>query len=116
MEYVTLNSWPVLLLPVKIGAVVSTGYGAGLTIAWQRRKLERTAIRLLIRKNSEVKEVEKQAVQQIAKLQSELGDLVVKVVPLNSDDWNALEKLTAAHKQLRSIDVAALGQEQLPLK
>ena len=54
-------------------------------------------------------------IEELNKLQDTLGALITKVVPDNDGEWEALEKMTAAHKQLRSIDRTPLSQQKLPL-
>jgi len=52
-------------------------------------------------------------VNTLNKLTAELGLLVMEVQPTNDGEWEALEKMTTAHKQLRSIDRTPLGQKPL---
>ncbi len=52
-------------------------------------------------------------VEALNKLTDGLGKLVTDVKPDNDGEWEALEKMTAAHKQLRSIDRTPLGQKKL---
>ncbi len=40
-----------------------------------------------------------------------LGELIVSIEPANPHEWDAMEKLQAAHKQLRSIDITELIEE-----
>ena len=54
-------------------------------------------------------------IERLNKLQAELGELITTVVPDNDGEWEALEKMTTAHKQLRSIDRTPLGQQKLNL-
>ena len=50
-------------------------------------------------------------VKEIEDLTSQLAQIVVTAVPKTPADWDALEKLTAAHKQLRSIDILSLVEK-----
>jgi len=52
-------------------------------------------------------------VKKLNDLSSELGKLITEVLPKNDGEWEALEKMTTAHKQLRSIDRTPLGQQPL---
>jgi hypothetical protein len=54
-------------------------------------------------------------ITKLNKLQTDLGELITTVSPDNDGEWEALEKMTAAHKQLRSIDRTPLSQQKLPL-
>lgn len=54
-------------------------------------------------------------VEQLNLLQNELGRLIITVTPDNAGEWEALEKMTAAHKQLRAIDRTPLSQSKLQL-
>jgi hypothetical protein len=47
-------------------------------------------------------------IKQIEDLTKELGELVVNLEPTTPQAWDAMERLQAAHKQLRSIDIAEL--------
>ena len=52
-------------------------------------------------------------VERLDKIQRELGELLVEVQPDNDGEWEALEKMTMAHKQLRSIDRTPLSQQRM---
>ena len=52
-------------------------------------------------------------VKKLNELSNELGKLVTDVKPTNEGEWEALEKMTTAHKQLRGIDRTPLGQQTL---
>ena len=54
-------------------------------------------------------------IEKLNQLQADLGELIVTVNPDNDGEWEALEKMTTAHKQLRSIDRTPLSQQKLPL-
>ena len=54
-------------------------------------------------------------VQELDAIQDKLAKLLVYVTPGNRGEWEALEKMTAAHKQLRSIDRTPLSQVRLDL-
>jgi hypothetical protein len=47
-------------------------------------------------------------VKKIEELTKEMGKLVTEIEPRKPAEWDAMEKLTAAHKQLRSIEIADL--------
>ena len=47
-------------------------------------------------------------VKEIQDLTTQLGNLVVGLEPKIGADWDAMEKLLAAHKQLRNIDIEGL--------
>ena len=57
----------------------------------------------------------KEQITQISLLTQEVGNMVKKLEPETSPEWEALEKLTAAHKQLRSIDIQAISQQKMDL-
>ena len=57
--------------------------------------------------------MEIEQINQIKLLREEIGKLVTKIEPDTSPEWECLEKLTAAHKQLRSIDTSCLGQQKM---
>ena len=46
----------------------------------------------------------------IEKLNTTAGALLRAMEPRNAAEWEAMEKLTAAHKQLRTIDTGILRQ------
>ena len=48
-------------------------------------------------------------------LQGELAQLLTEVQPENDSEWEALEKMTQAHKTLRSIDRTPLSQKRMDL-
>ena len=52
-------------------------------------------------------------IERLNKLQNELGKLVTAVQPDNDGEWEALEKMTTAHKQLRAIDRTPLSQQKM---
>ena len=54
-------------------------------------------------------------VERLDTIQNELAILLIHVVPDNVGGWEALEKMTAAHKQLRSIDRTPLSQTKMEL-
>lgn len=55
-------------------------------------------------------------IDRLNKIQGELGELVITVHPDNDGEWEALEKMTTAHKTLRSIDRTPLSQQRMDLK
>lgn len=54
-------------------------------------------------------------VKRLNRLQAELGEQITTEIPTNDGQWEALEKMTTAHKTLRSIDRTPLSQQKLPL-
>ena len=54
-------------------------------------------------------------VERLNLIQTQLGELVTAVQPDNEGEWEALEKMTQAHKQLRSIDRTPLSQQRMDL-
>lgn len=57
--------------------------------------------------------MELELVKRLEKVTGELGALVIDVKPKTDAEWEALEKMTIAHKQLRSIDKGSLRQAQM---
>ncbi len=55
-------------------------------------------------------------IEQLNHIQGELGELVTIVKPDNDGEWEALEKITTAHKTLRSIDRTPLSQQRMDLE
>jgi len=55
-------------------------------------------------------------VEQIQTQTIDLGDLILSMKPVTEREWNAFEKLVAAHKSLTSIDADSLRQLHLPLQ
>ena len=53
--------------------------------------------------------------EKLVEIRTQLGDLIVKAKPEHTVQWEALEKMTAAHKVLRSIDITELLQLSLGL-
>jgi hypothetical protein len=47
-------------------------------------------------------------IQQLQDLTATLGKMIVSFEPTTPQDWEAMEKMQAAHKQMRSIDIAEL--------
>lgn len=56
--------------------------------------------------------MERETIKQIEMLTRQLGELVVSLEPQNSQEWNAHDKVTAAHKQMRSIDIMTLAESE----
>jgi hypothetical protein len=54
-------------------------------------------------------------VERLDAIQNELAVLLTNVIPDNAGEWEALEKMTQAHKQLRSIDRTPLSQTKMKL-
>ena len=52
-------------------------------------------------------------IESLDVVQNQLAILIMRVTPDNTGEWEALEKMTAAHKQLRSIDRTPLSQGKL---
>ncbi len=53
----------------------------------------------------------KETVKEIVDLTGKLAGLLKSIEPGTPYEWDTWEKLTAAHKQLRSIDVAELVEQ-----
>lgn len=51
--------------------------------------------------------------EKLGEIRTQLGDLIVKAKPEHTAQWEALEKMTAAHKILRGIDISELLQLSL---
>jgi hypothetical protein len=51
-----------------------------------------------------------ETVKEIVDLTGQLAKMLVTIEPVTPADWEAMEKMTAAHKQLRSIDIAELAE------
>ena len=54
-------------------------------------------------------------VERLNIIQSALALLLVEAKPDNDGEWEALEKMTTAHKTLRSIDRTPLSQKRMDL-
>ena len=54
-------------------------------------------------------------IEELNTVQAELEELITSAVPDNDGEWEALEKITTAHKTLRSIDRTVLSQPKLKL-
>lgn len=52
--------------------------------------------------------MQKEVVKEIEEITHQVGKLLVTIEPANPSEWDAMERLQAAHKQLRSIDPAEL--------
>lgn len=50
-------------------------------------------------------------VKKIEETTKALGALIKEIEPVKPAEWKALESLTAAHKQLRSIELAELSEK-----
>ena len=60
--------------------------------------------------------MEKQTwIDKLDRVENGLAQLIVNVKPDNAGEWEALEKMTTAHKQLRSIDRTPLSQQKMAL-
>lgn len=55
-------------------------------------------------------------VDEMVETRDKLGSIIKGLEPEYDAEWEALEKLTAAHKTLRGIDCAELRQLSMPLK
>jgi hypothetical protein len=53
-------------------------------------------------------------VTELKSIKRSIAHLVVLIEPESEDEWNAYEKIIAAHKQLRGIEFSKLGQIPLP--
>jgi len=58
--------------------------------------------------------VEQQLVQRVKGIKVELGRILTEIDPQNDPEWEAHDKITAAHRQLRNIEYSKLGQLMLP--
>ena len=58
--------------------------------------------------------IPQKAVKQIQTQTIELGELIHSVKPVTTQEWDAFEKLVAAHKSLTKIDTDSLRQLELP--
>ena len=56
--------------------------------------------------------MEKETVEELEKLTTKLANLIVNMEPKLPQEWEAMEKMQAAHKQLRSIDLAELTERE----
>lgn len=54
-------------------------------------------------------------IEKLNIIQNKLAMLITEVKPDNDGEWEALEKMTAAHKQLRAIDRTPLSQRKMTL-
>lgn len=59
--------------------------------------------------------MDKGVVDAIEALRDGAGGLVNQIKAKTPEEWEALERLTAAHKTLRSIDTGQLRQTRLDL-
>lgn len=59
--------------------------------------------------------MEKHLVDELVQIRNDLGQLVKAISPEVAAEWECLEKLTGAHKTLRSIDTTELLQMTMPL-
>ena len=57
--------------------------------------------------------MEPELVNSIKGIQRGLAHLLVVIDPQNEDEWNAFERINAAHKQLRGMEYSKLGQLSL---
>lgn len=55
-------------------------------------------------------------ITQLGDLSTELGDLIIKATPSTAADWENFDKMVAAHRQLRKVDIDAASQLELPIK
>jgi len=55
-------------------------------------------------------------VKQIQTATIELGELIHAINPVTIPEWDAFEKLVAAHKSMAKIDTDSLRQLELPLR
>lgn len=53
-------------------------------------------------------------VKQIQTQTIDLGELITSINPVTPQDWDAFEKLVAAHKSMTKIDTDSLRQLELP--
>lgn len=50
-------------------------------------------------------------VKEIQEITTQLAKILVGIEPANPQEWEAMEKMQAAHKQLRSIEIAELVEK-----
>jgi hypothetical protein len=50
-------------------------------------------------------------VKELQELTTGLAGMIVDMVPETAADWDAMEKMQAAHKQLRGIDITELFEK-----
>lgn len=55
-------------------------------------------------------------VKQIEAQTEDLAELILSVHPVTVKEWDAFEKLVAAHKSMTKIDTDSLRQLELPLE
>ncbi len=55
--------------------------------------------------------MQNETVKEIVDLTSQLGKMLVTIEPKTPSEWDAMEKMQAAHKQLRGIDIAELVEK-----
>lgn len=56
--------------------------------------------------------MKQQNITQIQDLTKSMAQMLVEMEPKTAAEWDAMEKLTAAHKQMRSIDITGLVERE----
>ncbi len=51
-------------------------------------------------------------IKEIEDITDQLAKMLVTIEPVTPVEWDAMEKMTAAHKQLSSIDTAELVERE----
>jgi hypothetical protein len=57
----------------------------------------------------------KTQIDRIMRLNNEMGELIKEIAPETAAEWDAMEKITAAHKQLRNIDIMSISQQKMDI-
>jgi len=60
--------------------------------------------------------ISQDAVKKIQTQTIDLAELIVSINPVTVKEWDAFEKLVAAHKSMTRIDTDSLRQLELPLE
>jgi hypothetical protein len=55
--------------------------------------------------------MESETIEEIKNLTGQLAKLVVSIEPVTPAEWECMEKLQSAHKQLRGIDMTELVEQ-----
>lgn len=56
--------------------------------------------------------MQQEIVDEIKDITAKLAEVIDNLKPKNPADWEAKEALTAAHKQIRKIDVDSLSERE----
>ncbi len=55
--------------------------------------------------------MQKEMVDLIVEITGKLARILVTIEPANPAEWEAMEKIQAAHKQMRNIEIAELAEQ-----